>query len=117
MRRLFFGFISSFFILMFIWLTIGFVRYGDDVINVHLDLEKTFEKLVDMGEGEINTAFDLINTFNDLDESFSTSGVPNWLSKFLSFSFVPLKFIFDLFIVLMRFLGGILNFVFNPVFA
>lgn len=117
MKKLFFGFISSFFILMLIWLTIGFVRYGDNVVNVHLDLEKTLEHLVDLGDGQINLAFDLVNTFNELDETFSSTGMPSWLSNFLSFSFVPLKFIFDLFMLIMGFMRSIIVFVFNPVFA
>lgn len=116
MRNLFLGFFVSLFLLMFIWLCIGFTRYGEDVLKVHLDLDKTVEQLIDLGDGELESAFDIIEIFNNTSDTLP-SDLPNWLNKLASGIVVPFRVIFNVIKVLISFTTGIFKFVFNPIFA
>lgn len=116
MKNLFLGFFASLFILMFVWLCVGYTRYGNNITNVHLDLDKTFEQLIDLGDGELESAFDIIDIFNNTSDTLPND-IPNWLNKLVSGFIVPFRVIFNVIKVLISFTTGIFKFVFNPVFA
>ena len=79
-------------------------------------LDKTFEQLIDLGDGELESAFDIIEIFNNTSDTLPND-LPNWLNKLASGVVVPFRVIFNVIKVLISFTTGIFKFVFNPVFA
>ena len=116
MKNLLLSFFGSFIFLIFLWLCIGFFKYGNDFVDLHLDLHATISQVVSKVETSID--FDINYFVNAFDKVKEQVNIPiEWLDNLVSFILVPLYTVVNILVVAIDFLRGIFLFVFNPIFA
>lgn len=75
-KKLVFSVISSMFLIYFIWLIIGSIKYGENIIYYHLDLETTIKQFrVDFDISSFH------NTFNGFIQAVKTVNTSNPIFK------------------------------------
>ena len=114
MKRLIVVFCTSFFVLMIIWLFVGYAEYGDEVLNKHLDFQTMIYRLDDVHIDVFDFVDDL-KKFRDTLLTFNSDG-GNVFNNILHWLIRPITFTIDMFYVILNFVVSVVQFVFQPVF-
>ena len=71
MTKLIWGLLSSILLLFIVWLCVCYAQYGSDMINKHINLVETFNRMFNVPQPNINVFQDSVRQFQ---ENFSKVG-------------------------------------------
>ena len=115
MKKLVFNFCSVFFIIIFIWTIMGFLKYGSDLTNKHLDFKNTIGGVIEVFDFKLEELTENLESFAEIStfEGDPIEKLGVWLETLI---IKPINLGLSLLDLIVSFILAIFQFVFNPKF-
>ena len=113
MNKLIISFFLTFFTLFFIWYIVGYLEFGSDINNMHLDLYNTIKSLVESKVNLIPLA-DIKSFF--IDKKLDLPVWLNWLNVVKNLLYYPIYIGANVLNTMINIVSFIINFIINPKF-
>ena len=116
MKKLVFSFCSIFFVMIFIWTIMGFIKYGSDISTKHLDFKSTISGVIEVFDFKLEELTKSLESFTEISkfEGDPIEKLGVWLETLI---IKPINLGLSILDLIVSFILAIFQFVFNPKFV